>query len=105
MEIEAKMWVSYQDEPYFIQEMLKEYYIVYNIHNEPTKVHKNDAHFKPIKIPVFQVGDMLVSKTNYYPDLTGTIVKITQVVDDDYIPYEINGEYWFTPFDMVSINY
>lgn len=48
---------------------------------------------------------MLVSKTNYYPDLTGTIVKITQVVDDVYIPYEINGEYWFTPFDMETVNY
>lgn len=105
MEIEAQMWVLYRDEPYFLQEMTKESYILYNIHNEPTKVYKNEAHFKPVEIPVFNVGDIVVSKTNYYPDLTGTVVKITQVMDDVYIPYEINGEYWFTPFDMETVNY
>lgn len=105
MEIEAKMWVLYRDEPYFLQEMTKEYYILYNIHNEPTKVYKNEAHFKPIEIPVFQTRDKVISKSNYYPDIKGTIVTITKVEDDVYIPYEINDEYWFTPFDMVSINY
>lgn len=105
MDIQEKMWVLYQDEPYYLKEVSNGHCIIVDPDNNSTRVYKNHAHFKPIEIPVFHVGDMVLSKTNYYPDLTGTIVKITQVVDDDYIPYEINGEYWFTPFDMEPINY
>lgn len=101
MEIEAQMWVLYQDEPYFLQEMTKEYYILYNIHNEPTKVHKNDAHFKPLEIPVFQVGDIVVSKTNYYPDLKGTIIDDTKI----YRPYTLDDILYVTPFEIIPVNY
>lgn len=108
MEIQNQMWVSYKDEPHFIENI--------RTHNVRIRTLKEDTSFvsiaelSPIELPQFTKGETVLYTDTYHKNLIGKMVTVRNVNNNDnaYAPYKVtcgSDIEDVTPFDIMRLNY
>lgn len=99
--------MSYYDKPYFLTSLDKPIILRHsNLHMEHVGL---ETEVKPIKTPVFHVGDkvLCVNETSKYYQQIVTIFDID--LDMPFSPYQIDENQLIasmaTPFDIIKVNY
>lgn len=99
--------MSYYDKPYFLTSLDKPIILRHsNLHKEHVGL---ETEVKPIKTPVFHVGDkvLCVNETSKYYQQIVTIFDID--LDMPFSPYQIDENQLIasmaTPFDIIKVNY
>ena len=108
MELKNQMWVSYNNQPHFIEHIRTNTVLIRNLKEDTSVVSKDKL--SPINIPQFTKGDIVVYTDTYHKNLIGKMVTVRNVTNKDnaYAPYEVacgSDVEYVTPFDVVRLNY
>lgn len=108
MEFKNQMWVSYNNQPHFIEHIRTHNVLIRNLKEDTSVVSKDKL--SPIDIPQFTKGDIVVYTDTYHKNLIGKMVTVRNVTNKDnaYAPYEVacgSDVEYVTPFDVAKINY
>ena len=106
-DVPNRTWVSYLGEPHFLKSLDKPIILRHsNLHMEYVGL---ETEVKPIKTPVFHVGDkvLCIDETSKYYQQVVTIVDVD--MDMPFSPYQIEENHLIasmaTPFSIVKVNY
>ena len=108
MEFQNHMWVSYKNQPHFIERIDQRKARICNLKED--KLFVSIDKLTPIDVPQFTQGETVIYVDTYHKNLIGKLVTVrnTNNNDNTYAPYEVtygpDVEY-VTPFDIVRLNY
>ena len=107
MEFKNQMWVSYNNQPHFIEHIRTHNVLIKNLKEDTSFVSIDDL--SPIEIPQFAKGETVVYVDTYHKNLIGKLVTVRNTTSNNtYAPYKVacgpDVEY-VTPFDIVRLNY
>lgn len=107
MTLKNQMWVSYNNQPHFIEHIRTHNVLIRNLKEDTSVVSKDKL--SPIDIPQFTKGEMVVYVDTYHKNLIGKLVTVRDTTADNaYAPYKVacdSDVEYVTPFDIVRLNY
>lgn len=107
MELKNQMWVSYNNQPHFIEHIRTNTVLIRNLKEDTSVVSKDKL--SPIDIPQFTKGDIVVYTDTYHKNLIGKLVTVRDTTaNNTYAPYQVacgSDVEYVTPFDIVRLNY
>lgn len=107
MEIQNRMWVSYHDEPHFIERIKTDDVLIRNLKEDTLLVSIDDLSL--IELPQFTKGETVIYVDTYHKNLIGKLVTVRNTNSGNaYASYKVtcgpDVEY-VTPFDIMRLNY
>lgn len=107
MTLKNQMWVSYNNQPHFIEHIRTHNVLIKNLKEDTSFVSIDDL--SPIEIPQFTKGETVVYIDTYHKNLIGKLVTVRDTTADNaYAPYKVacdSDVEYVTPFDIVRLNY
>lgn len=105
MDIQEKMWISFNGEPMYVDTIDDDVddVILLSTTGKELKVSLNES-FEPIEVPIFQKGQSVLcidKESSCYQQ----VVTILSTVTDTFVNYQLTPEQWATPFDIIPIDY
>lgn len=108
MTLKNQMWVSYNNQPHFIEHIRTHNVLIRNLKEDTSFV--SIAELSPIELPQFTNGEMVIYTDTYHQNLIGKLVTVIKTKNNDnaYAPYKVtcgSDIEDVTPFDIMRLNY
>lgn len=107
MTLKNQMWVSYNNQPHFIEHIRTHNVLIRNLKEDTSFV--SIAELSPIELPQFTKGETVLYTDTYHKNLIEKMVTVRNVNNKDnaYAPYQVacgSDVEYVTPFDIVRLN-